>query len=97
MADKISAKGGESKFRPHPEGQFVAKCVDTIDLGEKVEDYPATPKKLSHKCDMFFRTGEQNPETNEVIELGAEFTGSMNVMANFRKSLDGWGGKAYRS
>ncbi len=94
MPDQVTAKGGESKFRPHPEGQYV-RCVDTIDLGEKVEDFVGTPKKLVHKCALVFRTGEQNADTNESIDIAQEFTVSMNEKANLRKFLEGWRGKAY--
>lgn len=95
MADRISAKSSDSKFRPHPEGQFVAKCVDVIDLGEKVEDFQGKPKKLSHKCALVFRTGEQNPETNEVIDIAGEYTVSMGEKAKLRAVLEAWRGKAY--
>ena len=95
MADQINAKGADSKFRPHPEGQFVGKCVDVIDLGEKVEDFIGKPKKLSHKCAMVFRTGEQNPENNELIDIAGEYTVSMGEKANLRKILESWRGKAY--
>lgn len=95
MADRISAKGSDSKFRPHPEGMFLAQCVDVIDLGEKVEDYAGQPKKLSHKCALVFRTGEQNPETNDLIDIAGEYTVSMSEKANLRKMLETWRGKAY--
>lgn len=95
MADRLSAKNSDSKFRPHPEGQFIAQCVDVIDLGEKVEDYLGQPKKLSHKCALVFRTGEQNPETNEVIDIAGEYTVSMSEKANLRRMLETWRGKEY--
>lgn len=95
MADTITAKGNDSKFKPHPDGQFVAQCVDAIDLGEKVEDYPGTPEKLAHKCALVFRTGEKNPDTGELIDVAQEFTVSMGEKANLRKALESWRGKPY--
>ena len=95
MPDQITAKGSDVKFTPHPEGQFVAQCVDAIDLGEKVEDYPGTPEKLVHKCALVFRTGEKNPETHEFIDIAQEFTVSMGEKANLRKALESWRGKPY--
>ena len=95
MADKVNAKNSDSKFRPHPEGQFVAQCVDVIDLGEKGEDYAGQPKKLSHKCALVFRTDEQNPETNDLIDIAGEYTVSMSEKANLRRILETWRGKAY--
>lgn len=97
MPDQITAKGstGESKFLPHPIGQFVAQCVDAIDLGEKVEDYPGMPEKLTQKCALVFRTGEKNPQNGEFIDVAQEFTVSMNEKANLRKALESWRGQAY--
>lgn len=96
MADRISAKNSDSKFIPHPVGQFVAQCVDVINLGEKVEDYAGQPKKLSHKCALVFRTGEQNPETHDLIDIAGEYTVSMSEKANLRRMLETWRGKAYQ-
>jgi len=95
--DEVNAKAApdDGKFLPHPEGQFVAKCVDVIDLGEKVEDFIGKPKKLSPKVVLVFRTGEQNPKNNEVIDVSAEYTVSMFDKANLRKMLEGWRGKQY--
>lgn len=95
MTDTIVAKGSDSKFTPHPEGQFVARCVDAIDMGEKVEQYPGMPKKLAPKCVLIFRTGEQNEATGELIDIGREFTVSMGKKANLRHFLEQWRGKPY--
>ena len=96
MSDKITATGNTSaKFLPHPSGQFVAQCCDTIDLGEKVEAFPGMPEKLTHKCALVFRTGEKNPETGELIDVAQEYTVSMNEKANLRKALESWRGQPY--
>jgi len=95
MPDTITAKGNDSKFRPHPDGQFAAQCVDAIDLGEKVEDYPGTPERLAHKCAIVFRTGAKNPETGDLIDIAKEYTVSMGEKANLRKDLESWRGKPY--
>lgn len=95
MSDQITAKGSESKFRPHNEGQFVGQCVDTIDLGQKVQDFPGTPKYLAPTCAIVFRTGERNEETGEYIDIAREFTVSMGDKANLRKFLEQWRGKPY--
>lgn len=95
MSDPITAKGGDTKFRPHPEGQFVGQCVDTIDLGEKVEQYADAPPKLVHKCAIVFRTGERNEQTGDYIDIAREFTVSMGELANLRKFLEQWRGKPY--
>ena len=91
------AKGSDAKFRAHNEGQFVAECVDTIDLGDNVETYQNQPAKLAHKCAIVFRTGERNEQTGEYIDIAREFTVSMGEKANLRKFLEQWRGKPYTS
>lgn len=95
MADTITARGSDAKYLSHPAGQFVATCVDTIDLGDKLESFPGTPDKLVHKCAIVFRTGERNEQTGEYIDIAREFTVSMGEKANLRKFLEQWRGKAY--
>jgi hypothetical protein len=95
MADTITAKGNDSKFKPHPDGQFVAQCVDAINLGESVETFPGKPEKLVPKCALVFRTGEKNLDTGELIDIAQEFTVSMGEKANLRKALESWRGKPY--
>lgn len=95
MADTLVAKGSDSKYKSHPEGQFVAQCVDAIDLGEKVEQFQGNPPKLAHKCALVFRTGEKNDDLGELIDIGKEFTVSMGDKANLRKFLEAWRGKKY--
>ena len=96
MADKITAKNVDTPRAVHEAGQFVAKCVDVIDLGEKVQDYdPKKPKYLAPKCALVFRTGEKNPETSEYLDVSVEYTVSMGEKSNMRPFLEGWRGKAY--
>lgn len=95
MSDTITARGSESKFKPHDAGQFVGQCVDTIDLGEKVQDFPGTKPYLAQTCALVFRTGETNPDTGEFIDVAREFTVSMGDKANLRKFLEQWRGKPY--
>lgn len=94
MPDTIVAKGSTSTFTPHPEGQFLAQCVDTIDMGEKVETYQNQPPKIVHKCVLMFRTGEKNAD-GHYIDIGREFTVSMGDKANMRKALEQWRGRKY--
>lgn len=94
MADTIVAKNTDAKFTPHPEGQFVAQCVDAIDLGERVKDYTGRPKYLAHECALVFRTGEVNEE-GKPIDVARELTVSMGEKANLRKLLESWRGKQY--
>lgn len=97
MSDTITAKGSDTKFKPHTNGQFVGQCVDTIDLGDSVEQYQDQPKKLAHKCALVFRTGERNEQTGDFIDIAREFTVSMGDKAALRKFLEQWRGKPYTS
>ena len=95
MSDVITAKGSDSKFKPHPEGQYVGVCVDVVDLGEKIQDFPGTTAYLAQTCAIVFRTGERNEEISEYIDIAREFTVSMGEKANLRKFLEQWRGKPY--
>ncbi len=95
MSDAVTAKGSESKYKAHDEGQFVGQCVDVIDLGEKVQDYPGTTPYLAPTCALVFRTGEKNEETGEFIDVSREFTVSMGDKANLKKFLVQWRGRDY--
>lgn len=95
MSDQITAKGSDAKYKSHPEGQFVGQCVDTIALGEKVQDFPGTVPYLAAVCAIVFRTGERNEATGDFIDIAKEYTVSMGPKANLRKDLEQWRGKPY--
>lgn len=95
MADKVLAKASESMFRLHDEGQFLGQCIDVVDVGEDVIDYPNKDKYTAPKCAIVFRTEEVNPETGQFLEISQEFTVSMGERANLRKFLESWRGKPY--
>ena len=94
MSDRITATATPSTFKVHDEGQFVAQCVDTIDLGKKVQDFPGTTPYLAPTCALVFLTGEKN-DAGELIEVSREFTVSMGDKANLRKFLEQWRGRPY--
>lgn len=94
MPDTIVAKDSDAKFTPHPDGQYVAQCVDTVDLGDRIEEFGGHLKP-SHKCVIVFRTGEVNQDTGELLDISREFTVSMSGKSNLRKFLEMWRGKAY--
>jgi len=95
MSDTILAKGTESKYKAHEEGQYVAQCVDTINLGEHVHSFAGDDSYIEQRCALVFRTGEKNSETGEYIDVNKEFTVSMSDRSNLRKFLEQWRGKAY--
>ena len=95
MSDTLVARGSDSKYTPHPDGQFIAQCVDVIDLGQKVQDFSGSEPYLAPTCALVFRTGERNEETGDFIDVSKEFTVSMGDRANLRKFLEQWRGKPY--
>src|SRR5690348_17737479 len=92
--DEVTAKNEGSKFKPHPAGQFAATCVDTINMGEKVEQFPGKPEKIVRKVGVVFRTGELDAE-GQIQDIVREFTLSMGEKANLRQFLEQWRGKSY--
>lgn len=96
MADQITASAAPSTARPiHPEGQFVAQCVDVIDLGEKLRAFADKPPRLTPMCALVFRTGARSDDTGDYIDVSQEFAVSMSDKANLRKFLEAWRGKKY--
>lgn len=79
----------------HPAGTFAAKCVDYIDLGECVIEYPGSEPYVGEKCRYNWYTGQINPDTQKPFEIGVEYTVSMSEKANLRKMLESWRGKPY--
>ncbi len=95
MADQVTARADNDKqFAAHPEGQFAVKCVDVVDYGPTVQAYEGRVKVVN-KCGLFFQSGERNPDTGDLFTVSMEFTVSMFELANLRKFLEMWRGKAY--
>lgn len=95
MADSVNVKMDKSKFLPHSAGPKVAQCVDVLNFGECVSEFPGKPKSLAPKIGLVFRTGEINPKTGDLIDVVAEFGAFMSPKANLRRFLEGWRGQPY--
>lgn len=96
--DAVVAKNEDKPFPIHPAGQFAARCVDVIDLGEAVSDYAGQPPYLAQKVALAFWTGQldENPEVKQVpVNVVMEFTLSMGKKSNMRAFLESWRGKSY--
>lgn len=91
MPDEVNAKDKGGNFSPHDEGQFAARCVDTINLGQRIEQFPGQPARVVDKAAVVFVTDSEG----ETKEIAIEFTVSMNRKANLRKFLESWRGKSY--
>jgi hypothetical protein len=96
MPDPIIARADTSlgHFKPHPEGQHVAICVDTIDLGDRVREWQGKTR-VSPTCALVFLTGLRNTDTGAFHDVHAEFAASMNERANLRHFLEQWRGRSY--
>jgi hypothetical protein len=95
MADVITVTANETSFAPYSEGTHAMACVDTIDLGEKVERFQDNPPRIVHKCALVFAGEERQAETGEPVTVSAEFTVSMYETAGLRRLLENWRGKTY--
>lgn len=93
----VTGSAATAEFEPHPDGQFVARCVDVIDLGENVEQFENFPPKLVQKMALVFVTGEAREFNGEMelIPLVKEFSKSMGEKAALRKFATSWRGKSY--
>lgn len=96
MPDFVIARADSSvrQFRPHPEGQHVALCVDVIDLGDRVREWQGKTH-ISPTCALVFLTGLRNADTGALHDVNAEFAASMSDRANLRHFLEQWRGRSY--
>lgn len=93
MADAVLVQDTQSRFTPHPEGQFPAVCVDVINLGERLQTFGGKIS-IKPKLALVFRTGQRR-EDGEFFEIAAEFTASLHDKAGLRQFMESWRGKAY--
>jgi hypothetical protein len=84
--------GGATKYL-HPAGQYVAVCVDVIDLGYVDVNWQGNIKK-QHKVVVRFWCGEYNDE-KEPLFAGERFTLSLHEQSALRPFLEAWRGKAF--
>ncbi len=93
--DTATAKDTAGNFKPHSEGQCAVLCVDVVNLGTKVEEYPGQPVREVDKAVLVFASGERQEEDDSLVLVTAEMTLSMNEKANMRRFLESWRGKSY--
>ena len=92
--DDVVAKDSGSNFQPHSEGQHAVFCVDVVNLGVNVEQFPGQePREVAKVC-LVFASGEKQ-EDGSLTLITAEMTLSANEKANLRKFLESWRGKTY--
>ena len=95
MSDELildsSSAGSSTPREQHPTGQAIGVCVDVIDLGERVSDFPGKPARCERKVAFVWQTGQKTSE-GELFELSKEFTFSGHEKSTLRKVLGEWRG-----
>ena len=93
--DPTTARDTGGGFEPHSEGQFGMICVDVVNRGTNVEQFPGNDPREVDKVALVFASGETQGAENELTLVTVEMTNSMNEKANLRKFLESWRGKSY--
>lgn len=80
---------------PHPEGQYLAVCVDVVDMGMKETKYGLKPKmRLAFETEA---TQEREDERGRAYEqrfiISAVFTPTLNEKGKLRPFLESWLGR----
>lgn len=86
-------KEESSSFTPPPEGQFLAVCVDVVDLGEMKSEWQGK-MSMKHKCRVVFELSEKR-EDGSCYRVSRMFTASLSEKANLRAFLQSWRGKPF--
>lgn len=76
----------------HPSGSVQAVCVDVIDLGERLKEFPGAQPSLQPTVALVFQTTKANPKSNHRFELSREFNVTMGKKATLRRFLGEWRG-----
>jgi len=92
--DEAVAKDAGGGFAPHSEGQFAMACVDVVNLGVNVEQFPGQEPREVPKVALAFASGERQEDKSLTI-VTTEMTLSANEKANLRKFLESWRGRSY--
>lgn len=93
MADQKTYR--EKPKQIHPEGQYAALCVDFIDHGEALIEFPGSDTYVGEKVRYVWNTEAVNPDTQKPFTPNVEYTVSMSPKSNLRKALEAWRGKPY--
>lgn len=89
----VSDTSNGEDFPPHPEGQFAARCIDIIDLGDVETTFQGRTKKR-HRGIIRFYAGESS-ETGEPLWADKFVTLSLHKKASLRTFLEAWRGKKF--
>tara|TARA_R110001592_G_scaffold30305_4_gene108793 strand:- start:1968 stop:2603 length:636 start_codon:yes stop_codon:yes gene_type:complete len=85
------------EFELVPNGTHIATCFSMIHIGTIEQEYMGE-KKLANKVRLAFEVPAEMRNYNGVelpMSISKEYTLSMYEMANLRKDLESWRGKAF--
>lgn len=85
----IAKDSGGGEFIPAPAGVHQAVCVDVIDMGLIVEQFPGKPPKKTHKIRLAWQI-EENMGDGKPFLVQKRYTLSLHEKANLRHDLEGW-------
>lgn len=95
----ITAENNGGNYTPMPQGNYVARCYQMIEIGTVEEEFQGE-KKTAKKVRLGFEFPtelkvfkEENGEQPYV--LSKEFTLSMHEKSSLRKFLEAWRGKSF--
>lgn len=88
----IFAKAGAA-FKPAPEGQHAAVCVDVVDLGDLRVEY-AGKEKVQHKINVVWQIDEDRDD-GKPHQVAKRYTLSLHEKAGLRKDLESWRGRSF--
>lgn len=87
---------GTPAVAPVPEGTYIARCVQIIDLGtQHSQVYDNEARKVMIRWELpqeTFKTAEGNEQPRLIH---AVYTNSLNEKASLRKMLEGWRSKKF--
>lgn len=92
--DPVTLKDTSTSRPPHPNGNFLGRCVDVIALGNRLQQYQDNPPYIAEQVVLVFGANELG-EDGKPVFLAQEYTLSGGKKAKLRKHLEGWRGKPY--
>jgi len=69
-------------------------CVDYINLGERIEQFPGTPERISPKGTFVFQSGQRNKE-GRLHEVNVEVTKTLGKKSKLRALIEDWAGRSF--
>ena len=95
----IAKDSGESiEYKQVPAGSHLGVCIQVIDLGTHVT--PFKNKKtgepiIQHQIHVRWETPDELNDAGEPLQLGKDYTLSLNEKSNLYADLVGWRGREF--